>query len=219
MMSSCSRTASISADTLKPLNRCNARPIYPSNDGSRLGHGRHFAPCDKKHPAAGKPAAGREPEALPVHPWSKQHGDDCDRLHGAQIICRRLAGTAVCNDFKRNLLSLVEGAHAGAFDGADMNKNILASLVRLNEAKTLLVVKPLHSSRRHGRSSFRVGLRFTPRSKTRQAHFEFWGGGSSVRHAMCGEAKSFGRKLDGRYMAGARPFCKSFFSFLTQLRQ
>jgi hypothetical protein len=31
-----------------------------------------------------------------------------------------------------------------------MNKNILATSLRLNEAETLLAVKPLHSSRIHG---------------------------------------------------------------------
>jgi hypothetical protein len=66
-----------------------------------------------------------------------------DRLRGAQIFRGRFAGTAVCHDFKRNLLSLIEGAHASALDCADMNENILTSLVRLNEAETLLVVKPL----------------------------------------------------------------------------
>ena len=90
---------------------------------------------------AGKPVAGREPEALPVHPWSKQHGDDCGSLRGAQIFRGRFASPAVCNDFKRNLLPLVEGTHTGAFDCADMNENIWASLVRLNEAETLLAVK------------------------------------------------------------------------------
>jgi hypothetical protein len=85
----------------------------------------------------------------------KQHGADCGRLRGAQILRGRFASPAVCNDIKGNLLSLVEGAHAGAFNGADMNENILVSLVRLNEAETLLAVKPLHSSRIHGRSSFR----------------------------------------------------------------
>jgi hypothetical protein len=72
-----------------------------------------------------------------------------------QVLRGRLAGPAVGDDFEGNLLALVEGAQAGAFDGADMNEDILAALVRLNETKTFLVVKPLHSSRRHGRSSFR----------------------------------------------------------------
>ena len=89
----------------------------------------------------------------------------------AQILGCRFAGPAVCNDIKRNLLSLVEGAHAGAFDGADMNENVLASLVRLNEAKTLLAVEPLHSSRIHGRSSSYV---FGAALESAASKFEVW---------------------------------------------
>jgi len=76
-----------------------------------------FAHGDKKT-AAAKPVVGlRHLEALPVHPWSKRHGVDCGSLRGAQIFRSRFASPAVCNDIKRNLLSLVEGAHAGAFNG------------------------------------------------------------------------------------------------------
>jgi len=38
----------------------------------------------------------------------------------------------------------------GAFDRTDMQENILAAVVRLNEAETFLAVKPLHGSCRHG---------------------------------------------------------------------
>jgi hypothetical protein len=154
---------------------------------------RHCPRHSKKNSAAGKPGAeSRKPKALPVHPWSKQHGVDCGSLRGAQIFRGRFAGPAICNDVKGNLLSLVEGTHAGAFDSADMNENIWASLVRLNKAETLLAVKPLHSSRIHGRSSFKIDVCLELRSRTQQANFEIWGG-SSVRRAMSGKAKSFGR--------------------------
>lgn len=54
------------------------------------------------------------------------------RLGGAQIFSGRLAGLAIRNDVERDLLSLIEGAHARAFDCADVNEDILvaASLVR-----------------------------------------------------------------------------------------
>ena len=71
-------------------------------------------------------------------------------LRRLQIFCGRLAGPAVSNHVERNLLSLIERAHAGAFNRADMNEDILASLVWLNEAKAFLAIKPLHSSRIHG---------------------------------------------------------------------
>src|SRR6185295_12337381 len=67
------------------------------------------------------------------------------------------------HDVKGDLLSLVEGAHPGAFDRADMDEDILAAVFRLNEAETLLAIEPLHGSLVHGKypyvSDARVGLR------------------------------------------------------------
>ena len=92
-----------------------------------------------------------KPQALPVHPWSERHGRSRGRSGGAQIFGSRLAGAAVCDDIEADSLSLIEGAHAGAFNRADMNKNIIAAIGGLNEAKALLAVKPLHDSRIHRR--------------------------------------------------------------------
>src|ERR1700761_4818339 len=90
-----------------------------------------------------------KPQAPPVHPWSKQYGPLRSRLSGAQIFGRRLASAAVCDDIKADALSLIKGAHAGAFNRADMNKDVIAAIGKLNEAKTFLTIKPLHSSRVH----------------------------------------------------------------------
>src|SRR5579872_6735800 len=100
---------------------------------------------------------------------------NCRSLHRAQIVRSRFAGPAVCNDFKRHLLTLVEGAHAGAFDGADMNENVLAAVVRLNEAETLLAVKPLHSSQAHGTSSFSIDACLEPHPRAQPANSKFRG--------------------------------------------
>jgi hypothetical protein len=70
-------------------------------------------------------------------------------LGGAQIVGSRLAGPTVCNDVERYSLALVQSAHTGAFDRTDMNEDVLVTVLRLNEAKALLVVKPLHSTRVH----------------------------------------------------------------------
>src|SRR2546421_457237 len=72
--------------------------------------------------------------ALPVHPWSKQHGYLRSRLSGAQIFCSRLAAALVGNDIEADLLPFIEGAHAGAFDRADMNENVSAAAGELDEA-------------------------------------------------------------------------------------
>jgi putative tryptophan/tyrosine transport system substrate-binding protein len=71
------------------------------------------------------------------------------RLNGAQIICRRLAGPSISNNFERDLLSLIEAVHSRAFDRADMDEDVLAAIVRLNEAKAFLAIEPLHGSLRH----------------------------------------------------------------------
>jgi len=61
----------------------------------------------------------------------------------------------VRDDVERNLLPLIEAAHAGAFDRADMNEDVFATALQLNEAEAFLAVKPLYSSLVHGSSFFR----------------------------------------------------------------
>ena len=73
---------------------------------------------------------------LPVHRGSG----------GAQVLCRGLAGLAIGNNLERDFLSLVEAVHPGAFDRADVDKNVLAAIIRLDEAEALLAVKPFHGS-------------------------------------------------------------------------
>jgi hypothetical protein len=75
------------------------------------------------------------------------------RLDGAQVLGSRLAASAVCDDVEGHLLAFAKAAHAGAFDRADMNEDILAAVLRLNEAEALLAVEPLYSSPDHGSSS------------------------------------------------------------------
>ena len=85
------------------------------------------------------------------------------RSSGAQIFSGRFARPAVRDDIKADILPLIEGAHAGAFNRADMNKDVIAAIGGLNEAEALLAVKPLHSSCIHREYPFtdyaHVGLR------------------------------------------------------------
>lgn len=98
------------------------------------------------------------------------------RQSGAQIICRRFSSPAVCDDFKADRLSLVEGAQAGSFDRANMDKDIIPALCRLNEAKALLVVKPLHSSISH-KMSFADDVHVVRRRETAPSSvYRFWRG-------------------------------------------
>jgi hypothetical protein len=69
------------------------------------------------------------------------------RLDGAQIGCRGLS--ALGHNVERDFLSLVEAAHPGAFDSADVDEHVLAAVIRLDEAEALLAVEPLYGSLRH----------------------------------------------------------------------
>src|SRR6201994_84492 len=75
----------------------------------------------------------------------------CQKLAGcAQIVGGRLAGTAIGDDFVADLLAFTQGSKASTFDGADMNENVVAAIIRLDEAVALGRVKPLYSSHAHG---------------------------------------------------------------------
>jgi hypothetical protein len=79
-------------------------------------------------------------------------GQSCairDRSGGPQIVGRRLAGPSIRDEIEGQLLPFVEGAHAGTFDRADMNEDVLAAVIGLNEAETLLDIEPLYRSSVH----------------------------------------------------------------------
>lgn len=58
----------------------------------------------------------------------------------AKVFSAGLPALAVGLGFERNLLTLVEGAQASAFDRADMNEDILPATVRLKEAEALVAL-------------------------------------------------------------------------------
>jgi hypothetical protein len=71
---------------------------------------------------------------------------------GLEVFSRFFA--LVGNEFVFDLLTLIEGAEAGAFDRRDMNEHVLAAVaIRLNKPITLGRIEPLHSTGRHHRSS------------------------------------------------------------------
>src|SRR5271154_1819021 len=96
------------------------------------------------------------PRPQTKRPPSRPDGRRCDRSGDLQIAGRRLAGLAIRDEGIRDLLSLVETLYPGALDGADMHENILAAVIRLDEAKALRGVEPLHSSLRHETLLFRL---------------------------------------------------------------
>jgi hypothetical protein len=67
----------------------------------------------------------------------------------AQVFCRRLARFSIGDDFEGDLLPLVQPIKASAFDRADVHEDVVASVIWLNEAETLLAVEPFHGSLGH----------------------------------------------------------------------
>ena len=60
-----------------------------------------------------------------------------------------LAGAAVFLGIESDFLAFDQSAHAGAFERGGMDENVLAAVVRLNEAEAFLVVVKLHGARIH----------------------------------------------------------------------
>jgi hypothetical protein len=55
-----------------------------------------------------------------------------------QVLCGRLAVAPVGHELELDLLPFAQDTEPGALDCADMDKGVLAAVVRLDETKTLL---------------------------------------------------------------------------------
>jgi hypothetical protein len=112
------------------------------------------------------------------------------RSDGTQIVGRGLARPSIGYDLERDLLSLIEAMHSGAFDGADVHEHILAAVIRLNEAEAFLAIEPLYRSLRH-MTFLSVRVWVAARWRSRLAR-DLGEGRQSDAHCAT-RAKSFGR--------------------------
>src|SRR5258708_18220027 len=120
-------------------------------------------------------------------------GSSGGRSDGAQIVRRGLARLSISNNVESDLLSLVEPAHPSAFDRADMPEDILAAVIRLDEAEALLDIEPLHGSLRHlVFFQLRVSSGRAPAQPVRSS----FGGKSSVRRGVARRGQVVRPKLD-----------------------
>ena len=104
-------------------------------------------------------------------PW-QDLGSSGGRSDGAQIVRRGLARLSISNNVESDLLSLVEPTHSSTFDGADVHEDILAAVIRLDEAEAFLDIEPLHGSLRH-LVLLSVTCVVRPRASA-AGSFEFW---------------------------------------------
>lgn len=70
-------------------------------------------------------------------------------LISSQIAGRALACLLVRLDFIGHFLVFFERTQTGALHGGNVDEHVLASIIGLNKAETLLIVKPLHSTLGH----------------------------------------------------------------------
>lgn len=67
----------------------------------------------------------------------------------AKVIGGILAGPAVLNNLVADLLSVRERTHTCALYGRDVNENVRAAVIRLDEAKALGGIEPFYSASIH----------------------------------------------------------------------
>src|SRR5260370_13136432 len=70
-------------------------------------------------------------------------------LRGLDIADGDLAGAGIFLRVEGNLLAFGQSAHACALESGGVDEYVLAAVVRLNEAKTLLAIVELHGTRVH----------------------------------------------------------------------
>ena len=64
---------------------------------------------------------------------------------------RRVCLSPFADDVVADFLPFIKFGQTSALDSADMDKNIWPAAIRLDEAKTLLKIEPLHLAYRHRR--------------------------------------------------------------------
>src|SRR5580658_4707554 len=83
-------------------------------------------------------------------------------LDGLELASRHLAVLLVPFELEADLLAFAERAEAGAFHGRDVDEDVRAAVVGLNEAEALGGVEPLHCASRHVHSPCCASIRARP---------------------------------------------------------
>src|SRR5690606_31076269 len=93
---------------------------------------------NEKRPGAQMKKAGKFPTfsaspqwPVPVHPWSRTRGDIPSG--SLKVLGGALAAAIVLHDVEAELLALDDGAHAGAFDGRDMDKHVRLAIAQFDK--------------------------------------------------------------------------------------
>ena len=87
-----------------------------------------------------------------------------------------LATAAVFLGVEGNLLALDQSTHAGALERGGMDEDVLASVIRLNEAEAFLIVIKFHGARIHGDILSLIEVLLNPRRETARLGSSMFGG-------------------------------------------
>ena len=88
-----------------------------------------------------------------------------DRSGGLQLAGGHFARLVVAFHLVADLLAFDDFAHAGPFDGGDVDEHVRTAVVRLNEAEALGGIEPFNCASGHD-EPFRSNIEFPPRSCT-----------------------------------------------------
>ena len=132
-----------------PCSKCDQ--LFPSNHPHN-----YLTHVGKKPPLHGATATspfGERTSNVYHSTWKE------DLQAACKVHSRRLAGAAIFLDFVGDLLTFHETANAGALNSRDVDENVLAALIGLNEAVAFLIIEPLNGAGFHSDISYIVRSR------------------------------------------------------------
>jgi hypothetical protein len=123
-----------------------------------------------------------------------------------------LARTAIFLGIKGDLLALDEAADIGALKSRGVNENVLAAVLRLDEAKAFLAVVELYCSENHGIALSMAGAwGKSVRDRRSSGSVEFWRESERAPDSARQTARWFGQSIDDTYMGLNGGNCKAHF--------
>jgi hypothetical protein len=105
--------------------------------------------ADLKAPRFKQEKGRRERRPFVYPPVATESSGDQGVSDFLELIGGGLAAALVLRDLVAHLLAFAQITQAGALDRADMNENIRASRIGLDEAEALLTIEPFHGAGSH----------------------------------------------------------------------
>lgn len=105
--------------------------------------------CRPDHPRADQYIRGRHCGVMLVRRTLANQGRTPHSAQKLEIVRGHFSAFAVGDELEAHLLTFLQISNASSLDSADMDKGVIAAIVRRDKAEALLGVKPFHGSRSH----------------------------------------------------------------------